>query len=154
MEEKIEFQYIMNYRAYRRGMLLLRLPVIIAAVVGTVFLYNVAWALGLIVPISLAALGAVWIMSAIHTEGTYTVYNTRAVIKTGGKRSDVALDKIKNVRYKRAFYEKDLATGTVTIRAEDEKGKVKTYKMRHIVDAKPCVEYLQTVSKESRTENQ
>lgn len=144
MEEKIEFQYIMNYKAYRRGMLLMRLSVTLAAIVGTVFLYRFAWALGLIVPLAIAAIGAVWILSALHNEETYTVYNTRCVIKSGAKRRSVALEKMRDVRYKRAFYEKDLATGTVIIVAQNDKGKLKKYRMRHIVDAMPCVEYLKS----------
>ncbi len=143
MQEKLLFQYIMNYKAYRRIMITTRVLIVllIAGGAATFALLNVA--LGIIFPLIVAFLGAIFVIAGLHNEETYMVFEDRVVIKRGQKKIVVPIDNIKSVSYRRAFYEKDLATGTVKIRATAQgKKTVKTYKLKHIFDAKPVVEFL------------
>ena len=145
-QEKIEFQRIMNYKAYRRKMITLRvgLSVIIAGGLMGVCVKSVT--LAIILAVIALCLGAIAVIAALGNEQTYTVYNTRVVLKKRGddKRKIVPLENITKVSCRRAFYERGLATDTVTITAKAENGKTKKYRMRHIFDAKPVVEFITT----------
>ncbi len=143
MQEKLMFQYIMNYKAYRRIMIATRVIITLLIAGGAATLSLVNLALGILVPISILFIGAIFIIASLHKEETYMVFEDRVVIKSGQKRIAVPIDSIKSVSYRRAFYEKDLATGTVKIRAVEEgKKNVKTYKLKHIFDARPLIDYL------------
>ncbi len=141
MEEKLLYQYVMNYKAYRRGMLIFRLTVSIVAAGACVAFYLILWALGIIVPLAVAAVCAVWIISAYNKEESYAIYDTRLVIRKHGGRISVPLDAITAVDYRRAFYEKDLGTGTVIVSSRVG-GKKKKSKLRHVFDAQAGLDFL------------
>lgn len=149
-KEYIKFQYIMNYKAYRRFMYMTRLSLTALAVGGLACFAIIRVWLGIIFAGIALSAGAVAVIAALHREETYIIFNTRFVTKHGEKRASVPLENITSVKYKRAFYEKKLATGTVTIKAKDpQKGKIKKYRLRHIFDAKEGVMFLQNAAAEN-----
>ena len=83
-------------------------------------------------------------MFSVNNEQSYNVYTARGVLKRRGDygRKSVPLDSIESVEHKSAFYEKRSCTATVTIKAKDDNGKIKKYKMKHILDYKPIVAYI------------
>lgn len=143
-KEKILFQHIMSSKAYRRGMLLCRVP-ITAVVAGALAGFcAISVILGILLAAMAICFGVVFILAALGSEHTYTVYNTRVVIKRRGdySRKSVPIGSITSVKCKSAFYEKDLHTATIYIKAKDDSGKVKRYRMRHVFDYKPVADYL------------
>lgn len=145
--ERIEFQYIMNSKAYRRGMMLFRISATVIAVGGALAICAVSVALGIIAAVMVGVIGVITVLFALGNEKTYTVYNTRIVLKRRGdySRKSVPMQNIIAVKYNSAFYEKDLCVGTVTFKARNDKGRVKRYKLKHIFDGKPLVKYLNEV---------
>lgn len=143
-KEEIKLQRIMDYKAYRTGMILFRLSVTLAVAVALAFTFMVSVFFGILLPVSALIIGAIAILVSLGNEQTYNVYNTRVVIKRRGDdtRKSVPLENIVSVQFKSAFYEKRRCIGTVTIRAKNDNGAVKKYKLKHIFDAKPVVEYL------------
>lgn len=143
-QEKIEFQRIMNYKAYRRRMIALRVGLTVLAAGGLMGLCVISVLLAIILAVIVLCFGTISILVALGNEQTYTVYNTRIVIKKrgDGKRKIVPLENVSKISWRRAFYERGLATDTVTITAKTESGKTKKYRMRHIFDAKPVVEFI------------
>lgn len=147
VKEEIMFQRIMSYKAYRRGMILTRMLITAAAAIALGFTIRLYILLGILLPVIAIIVGAISILVSMGNERNYTVYNTRVVIKRRGDdtRKSVPLDNIVSVKYKSAFYEKRMCVGTITIRAKNAKGNVKTYKLKHVFDAMPVVEYLTSV---------
>lgn len=143
-QEKIEFQRIMNYKAYRRKMIAVRVGLSVLIAGGLMGVCVKSITLAIICAAIVLFLGAISIIVALSNEQTYTVYNTRIVLKKRGNyaRKIVPLENITKVSCHRAFYERGLATDTVTITAENENGKTKKFRMRHIFDAKPVVEFI------------
>lgn len=142
-KERVMFQYIMSYKAYRRFMIATRVAatVVCAGGLACLSLYKVP--LGIIFGVMALFLGAIAVIVALGREETYIVFDTRFVIKHADKRASVPLENIKSVKYKRAFYEKNLATGTVTVTAvSPDNGKIKKYRLRHVFDAKAGVKFL------------
>ncbi|MDE6293494.1 MAG: hypothetical protein K2L88_02595 [Clostridiales bacterium] len=144
VNEEIVLQRIMDYKAYRRGMIMTRMLITLAATVALAFLIRFNIVLGLLLPVAAVIIGAISILVSMGNERTYTIYNTRVVIKRRGEdtRKSVPLESIESVTYKSAFYEKRMCIGTVTIKAKNAKGKLKNYKLKHIFDAQPVVDYL------------
>lgn len=142
--EEIKFQRIMEYKAYRRGMKLTRLGIALLLAVALAFTWYISPFFGIVLPIVVIIITAITILASMGNEQTYTVYNTRVVLKRRGddKRKSVPLNDIVSVKYKSAFYEKRMCVGTVIITAKSDRGKVKKYKMKHILDAKPIVEFI------------
>ena len=142
-KDKIEFQYIMNYKAYRRGMIIFRVGATVLVAGGLACLSVIHWALGLIFSVMAAFIGVIFILAALGNEYTYNVYTDRVVIKKRGvdKRTTVAIADIESVKYSRAFYEKGLATGSIKITAKSG-GRKKRYKLKHLFAAQPLVEFL------------
>ena len=142
-KDKIEFQYIMNYKAYRRGMIMFRVGATVLVAGGLACLAFVNWVLGLIFAAMTLFVGVIFILAALGNEYSYNVYADRIVIKKRGvdKRTTVAIADIKSVKYSRAFYEKSLATGTIKITAKSG-GKTKSYKLKHLFDAQPLLDFL------------
>lgn len=142
--EEIKFQRIMEYKAYRRGMKLTRLGIALVLCVGLAFTWYISPFFGVVLPVAVLIVTAISILASMGNEQTYTVYNTRVVLKRRGddKRKSVPLSDITSVKFKSAFYEKRMCVGTVTITAKAENGKVKKYKLKHILDAQPIVEYI------------
>ncbi|MCH5162096.1 MAG: hypothetical protein J1G38_01240 [Clostridiales bacterium] len=149
-KEYIKFQYIMNYKAYRRKMIATRvsIAVILSAALFCFAIVKV-W-LGILCGMIPLFGGAFAVIVGLPHEETYIIFNTRFVIRKKGKRASVPLENIKAVKYKRAFYEKKLATGTVTITALNEKGRKRKYKLRHVFDAKEGVKFLSDASRSLR----
>lgn len=145
-QEKIEFQRIMNYKAYRRKMITVRVGLSVLVAGGLMGVCVKSITLAIILAVIVLCLGAITVLAALGNEQTYTVYNTRIVLKKRGNytRKIVPLENITKVSCRRAFYERGLATATVTVTAKDEKGRTKKYRMRHIFDAKPVVEFIKT----------
>ncbi|MDE7405855.1 MAG: hypothetical protein K2M89_03155 [Clostridiales bacterium] len=143
-KEEIKFQRIMNYKAYRRGMLMFRLGIATALAVGLAFTCFISLFFGIVLPVVVYIFATISILFSINNEQTYNVYTTRVVLKRRGDdgRKSVPFDRIVSVEYKSAFYEKRGCTGTVTIKAKDDNGKIKKYKMKHILDYKPIVAYI------------
>lgn len=148
VKEEIMFQRIMSYKAYRRGMILTRVLITAAAAFALVFTVRIFILLGVILPVIAIIIGAISILVSMGNERNYTVYNTRVVIKRRGDdaRRSVPIENIVSVKYKSAFYEKRMCVGTITIKAKNARGKVKTYKLKHVFDAMPLVEYLTGVT--------
>jgi len=144
--EKLCFQYIMNYKAYRRYMLVTRIAGTLVVAGGLAALCAVHIILGILLSAMSLFIGAIVIIVSLSHEQTYMIFDTRFVIKNRDKRASVPLSDIVRVEYKRAFYEKDLATGTVYITAKTSKGKTKKYKMRHVFNAKDGVEFLRAAA--------
>ena len=146
-KETIRFQYIMNSKAYRRGMMLFRITATVIAVGGTLAICAFSVVLGIISAVIVGVLGALTVIVALGNEQTYTVYNTRIVLKRRGdySRKSVPMQSITAVKCKSAFYEKNMCVGTVTVKAKTDKGSVKSYKLKHIFDYKPLVKYLNEI---------
>ena len=145
-KEHIEFQYIMNYKAYRRKMIMTRLLITLVAAGGLACLGIIKMWLGIILGSIPLFVGVLAIITALHREEIYIIFNTRFVTKHAEKRASVPLENIKAVKYKRAFYEKGLATGTITITAVNPKNnKIKKYRMRHVFGAREGVKFLNDV---------
>ena len=142
-KDKIEFQYIMNYKAYRRGMIAFRVgaTVLAVGVLACVCIFNLI--LGLILAAMAAFIGVIFILTALGNEYTYNVYTDRIVIKKRGndKRTIVNIADIESVKYSRAFYEKDIGTCTIKITAKSN-GRKKSYKLKHLFDAQPLIVFL------------
>lgn len=144
--EKIKLQYIMNYKAYRRKMVAIRSACTVA-VAGAMFGFvPVSIWLAVIFAIMVLCIGSITVLVSFGNEWTYTVYETRIVLKKRNSetRASVDIDNILKFDYHRAIYEKDLATGTVKIKAKTSDGKIKTYKLLHIFDAQPLLDYLKS----------
>lgn len=147
--EKLLYQYIMNYKAYRRVMIPTRAAVTVAVSGGLFGLCALSVPLGIVIGMIPLFLGAIAILAGLHNERTYMIFDTRFVIKNKDKRVCVGLDAVTAVKYKRAFYEKDLSTGTITVTARTEKGKLKKYKMKHVFDAGEGAEFLRARAAEN-----
>lgn len=143
-KEEIKFQRIMQYKTYRRGMLTFRLGIATALAVGLAFTGFISIFFGIVLPVVVYIGAAISILTSLSNEQTYNVYTERVVLKRRGDdgRKSVPFDRIVSVSCKSAFYEKRSCTGTVTITAKNDKGKLKKYKMKHILDYKPIVQYV------------
>lgn len=143
MEEKIEYQYIMESRVYRRKMIFTRVAVSVVVAGGLVSLVAVNLMVGILLPVAVLFIGAVWVIAGLQSEMTYTVFNTRFVIKNKEKRISVPLENVISVKYRSAFYEKKYCTGTITIIAKSpDSGRKKTYKMKHVFDGRAGADYI------------
>ena len=73
------------------------------------------------------------------------MYNKRTLLerRNSEKRKTAAMDSVVKITYKRAWYEKDLGTGTITVTAKTDKGGTRKYKLRHVFNGMPAVEYIQ-----------
>lgn len=153
-KEKILFQFVMHYKAYRRRTVAVRSAATAVVAGGAFSLCALDVLLGIIIGIAVLAVGAIAVLVTLGYEESYTVYDTRVVLKKRGrdKRVSLPFERVTAVSYKRAFYEKDLATGTVTLTARTEKNKLKKYKLKNIFDAKPAVEYIADKLKTKETE--
>lgn len=149
MEEKILYQFIMNYKAYRRGAVIVRSLVALSVAGGALGLCAVSVPLGIVIAVAVVALGGISVILAFGVERTYTVYNTRIVIKTKNKRRSIPTTAIRSVKFTRAFYERDLATGTLTVVAKDDKGRAGRFKLKHIFDAREAVDHLKRTAEEN-----
>ena len=144
-KEKIEFQYVMNYKAYRREAIACRILLTLVIAVGLAGLCALSVVLGAVLAGIALCFGGISIVVVFAAEQTYTVYNTRIVLKrrNSEKRTSVPMDSVVKVGYKRAWYEKDLGTGTIAVTAKTEKGGTKKYRMRHVFNGLPAVEFIQ-----------
>lgn len=145
--EEIKFQRIMDYRAYRRGMTINRVLITLACAVALSMLGFYSIFFGVVGALMALIIGTISVLVSIGNEQTYNIYNTRFVIKRRGedKRKSVPFENIISVKYKSAFYEKRRCIGTVTINAKSGNGKIKKYKLKHIFDAKPIVEFFNQI---------
>lgn len=152
--EKILFQSIMNYKAYRRKMIMTRLAITLAIAGGFAALCAMSILLGVILAFSAICVGVIFIIAGLTAEQTYTVYDTRVALKRRGndKRTFVNISDITGVKYRSAFYERGLGTGTITISARTDKG-VKRFKLRHVFNAAPIVEFLRNTIAEKTNED-
>lgn len=140
--EEILFQYIMNYKAYRRKMVTLRVLITLVVAGGLAGLCALSLAVGITLSLLAAVVGALFVIVAFHKEWSYTIYNTKIVIKDKDKRYVVPLDGVTAVSFKTAFYEKDLLTGTATVTVKTAKGGKRKYKLKHIFNAQEGVAFL------------
>lgn len=143
-EEKIQFQCVMSYKAYRKIMITRRVCVGAAATGASLALCALSIVIGIIVAVMVALFFAISILVSVGNEQSYTIYNTRVVIKRRGDygRRSVPMDKILRVDCKVLPLEKSLKTCTIVITAKNEKGKTKKYKLKHVFNAAPIAEYL------------
>ena len=109
-KEKIEYQYVMNYKAYRRKAITLRVLGTAVSAGGLAGLCAVSIVLGAVLAAIAVCFGGIAVVVSLGNEQTYTVYNTRIVLKRrhSEKRTTAAMDSVVKVAYKRAWYEKDL----------------------------------------------
>ncbi|MDE6029150.1 MAG: hypothetical protein K2F90_02370 [Clostridiales bacterium] len=143
-KEEIKFQRIMQYKAYRRGMIMLRLGVATVLAAALAFTAFISIFFGIVLPVIVYIFAVISILFSVNNEQSYNVYTARVVLKRRGDygRKSVPLDSVESVTYRSAFYEKRGCTATITIKAKNEKGKTKKYKMKHILDYKPIVAYI------------
>ncbi|MDE6401300.1 MAG: hypothetical protein K2L54_01660, partial [Clostridiales bacterium] len=80
-KEKIEFQYVMNYKAYRREAISLRVILTLVIAGGLAGLCAISVLLGAVLAAIVLCFGGISIVVVLGTEQTYTVYNTRIVLK-------------------------------------------------------------------------
>ncbi len=147
---KILFQYIMNYKAYRRGMLMTRITLTVIAAGGLCGLCAVNIPIGITVALIALFVGAILIIAAYNKERSYTIYDDRVVIKCKDRRADIGLDGIEAVSIGRAFYEKDLLTSTITVTARTAKGGKRKYRLKHIFDCGDGFEFLKKVAADNK----
>lgn len=142
-EDKIMFQYVMNYKAYRIRMILFRglITLLIAGALALFALKSVV--LGIVLPMIALFLGVIAVIYGLGNERSYTVYADRVVLRTRGayKRVTVPISAITRVSYRRAPYEKRFATGTVTLYARVG-GRARKYRLWNIFDARPAIDYI------------
>lgn len=152
--EEIKFQRIMQYKAYRRGMIMFRLGIATVLAVALALTGFISIFFGIVLPVVVYIFATISILFSVNNEQSYNVYTARVVLKRRGDygRKSVPLDSIESVRCKSAFYEKRSCTATVTIKAKDDKGKIKKYKMKHILDYKPIVEYINESIRRRKTD--
>lgn len=102
--------------------------------------------LGIAVAASIAAVGTIFIVVSLGDTRSYTVYNSRIVLKSrnGQRKVSVPTENIIGVKSTRAVYEKSFDVDTVTVTAKTASG-VRKYKMKHIFNSAPAVEYLKSV---------
>lgn len=150
--EKILYQYTMSYKAYRRKMLSTRISLTLIVTGGLAAMCVLSVALGIMLAITAFVIGVISIMVSYGNEQTYSVYNTKVVIKKRNRdgRITVATDTVTDVKYKRAFYEKDLATGTVTITGRDDRDRKKKYRLYHIFDAEEGIRFLRSCAEKNK----
>lgn len=141
--EKIELQLVMSYRAYRRGMIISRVASFAVLVAASLAAISVSTLLAVLAAISLIAVCAITIIVCYAEERTYTVYDTKVVIKRRGddRRTVVPFSDVVGVTKKTAFYERSLGTSTVIVTAE-RNGRKRKYKLLHILDGEAVLEYL------------
>ncbi|MCM1367853.1 MAG: hypothetical protein NC184_03470 [Roseburia sp.] len=144
IEEKVLFQFTMNYKAYRRKAIAVRACFAVVLAAAACGLCALSVLIGILVAAIVLVFGVIAILLSLGNEQTYTVYNTRIVLKRRGSdaRKSVPIGSVTAIKYKRAFYEKDLATGTLTVYAKDGKGRTKKYRLRHIFNASAAISYL------------
>ena len=142
----------MNYKAYRTEMIAERTLITLAACGAALCLMLISMLVGILVAVSILFVGLISVLFALGREITYTVYNTRIVIKVRGneKRVSVPVPDIVGVKYKKAFYEKRFSTSTVTVYAKIEKGRRKKYKLKHVFGAQPAVDFLRAEAEKNR----
>ena len=143
-QDKIMFQYIMNYKAHRRYVLITRLGTGLVVAGGLAGLCAVSILIGIVLALIALCFCGIAVIVAYGAEQTYTVYTDRIVLKVRGvdKRKTVQIKDITSVGYKRAFYEQSLMTGTLTLIARTEGGKTKKYKLKHIAGAGQAMDYI------------
>ena len=132
-KEEIKFQRIMQYKAYRRGMIMTRLGIATALAAALAFTGFISIFFAIVLPVVVYIFATISILFSVNNEQSYNIYTARIVLKRRGDygRKSVPLDSIESVSCKSAFYEKRSCTATVTIKAKDDKGKIKKYKMKH-----------------------
>lgn len=149
-KEKLLFQFTMNYKAYRRKAIAIRAFCAVALAAAACGLCAVSVLVGILTAAIVLIFGAIAVLVSLGNEQTYAVYNTRIVLKRRGSdtRKSVPIESVTAIKYKRAFYEKDLATGTLTVYAnvgKDGKTKIKKYRLRHIFNAAAAIDHLNGV---------
>ena len=142
----------MKYKAYRIEMVMSRLLITLAVCAATLTLLLVSVLVAILIAVSVFFVGLIFILYSLNNEITYTVYDTRVVIKPRGKdkRLSVPVGSIVAVKYRRAFYEKKFSTGTVVIYAKTDKGGKKKYKLKHIFDAQKAIDFLSTAAERNK----
>lgn len=141
-DEKLCYQYIMNFRAYRIPLIVSRVTAAVILSIGGACTVMISVPLGIVLALLFLFLGALSILTKFHHDETYMIFNNRVVIKHSGKRYTAYTDKIKSVQKKQAFYEKRFGTFTITITALNENNKVKKLKLRHVFDANAGYDFL------------
>ena len=155
-QDKIMFQYVMNYKAYRRFAAMSRIGITLVIAGGLCGLCALNLMLGLVSAAIVLCFGAISVIVSLGAEQTYTVYADRIVIKVRGKdrRNTIYIKDIVKTTYRRAFYEKSLLSGTITVTAKTDKGKTKKYKMRHITNAQQTIDYINSYKPDGDTANE
>ncbi|MBD5132621.1 MAG: hypothetical protein HDT28_08575 [Clostridiales bacterium] len=146
----------MNYKAYRRFAVLSRIGITLVIAGGLCGLCAFSGTLGAILAAIAVCFGAISVIVSFSAEQTYTVYADRVVIKVRGKdyRNTVYIKDIVKTTYHRAFYEKSLLSGTITLTAKTDKGKIKKYKMRHITNAQQTIDYINNYNSNEESPNE
>ncbi|MCH5158786.1 MAG: hypothetical protein J1F33_06290 [Clostridiales bacterium] len=143
MEEKIEFQYITDTRVYRAKMIFTRVIISVIVAGGLSAFVVMSLIIGILLPAVALFIGAIWVISGLQYEMTYTVFNTRFVVKNKDKRISVPLENVVSVKYGSGPFDKKYLTGTITVKARAEGTlRIKTYKMKHVHDGKAGAEYI------------
>lgn len=141
-DEKLCYQYIMNFRAYRVPLIISRITASVILSIGGACVTIVSVPLGIVLALLFLFLGALAILTKFHHDETYLIFNNRVVVKHSNKRYIAYIDKIKSVQKKQAFYEKRFGTYTITVTALNENNRVKKLKLRHVFDANAGYDFL------------
>lgn len=145
-QEKIEFQYIMNYRAYRRSLLTVGITVTLLVTAALAMLCFWSVAMGAVIAATALIVGALVILSSYGSEQTYTVYNDRIVFKSRGheKRKKAELKDLTAFKSVTSPLERPLKTCTLVLYFKTSRGK-KTYRMYHVFNVTPLTDFLSQV---------
>lgn len=152
-QDKILFQFSMNTHTHKRAVLSARIPITVILTGAACGLCALSVMLGIAVAAAVVAIGTIMIVVALSDTRSYTVYNSRIVLKRRGGQHKVSVptEKITGVVSTRSFYEKDLDVDTVIITAKTSRG-VKRYKLKHVFNSAPAVEYLKSVVEQNTAE--
>ncbi|MCH5350599.1 MAG: hypothetical protein J1F39_01345 [Clostridiales bacterium] len=151
MEEKIMFQYITDSRVYRRKMIFTRVLISVIVAGGLSAFVLISLIVGILLPVVALFVAAIWIIYGLQYEMTYTIFNTRFVIKNRDKRINVPLENVVSVKYGSGPFDKKYLTGTITVKARAEGAhRVKTYKMKHVFDGRAGAEYIAAAIRPSK----
>lgn len=152
-QDKILFQFLMNTHVYRRVTVAVRVSLTVIFTGAACGLCALSVLIGISVAVAVAAVGAISVVVSLGDTRSYTVYNSRIVFKSrnGQRKVSVQTASIVDVKSTRAFYEKSFDVDTVTVTAKTKRG-VRRYKLRHIFNSAPAVEYLKSVVEQNTSE--
>lgn len=153
MSENLLFQLSTDYRAARKSLVFS--SVVGGMLIGSPFfgLMAVSIPLGIVFPLIVYSIACMRIAVMWEKSLSYIVTESRASVRTKEETFAYSLDSIFNVKLKRTLSSNDRSVSTITFRAKNAKGKVKTVKFKYIFRAEECYKYLLSRAESNAVEN-